>query len=127
MISNLNVLIAGGRDFNDYDLLKSYASAIINEMKCDTITIVSGMARGADLLGVKFAEENKYQIKKFPAQWNKYGKMAGFIRNKQMLDYLANESDECIVIAFWDGKSKGTKHTIETANTMNIKCFVHKY
>jgi CRISPR/Cas system CSM-associated protein Csm4 (group 5 of RAMP superfamily) len=127
MISNLNILIAGGRDFDDYALLKSFIKDIIKEIDYDTITIISGMARGADMLGVRFAEENNYQLKKFPAQWNKYGKMAGFIRNKQMLNYLVNEKDECIVIAFWDGKSKGTGHTIETAKEMNIQCFVCNY
>lgn len=127
MTSNLNILIAGGRDYDDYIRLKAFVAHTIKDMNFDTITIISGMARGADMMGVRLAEEKKYQLKKFPAQWKKYGKMAGFIRNRQMLDYIANEPDECMVIAFWDGQSKGTKHTIETAKEMNINCFICRY
>ena len=127
MTSNLNILIAGGRDYDDNIRMKAFVNHCIKDMHYDTITIISGMAKGADTLGVRLAEEMHYQLKKFPAQWRKYGKMAGFVRNRQMLNYLDNEQDECMVLAFWDGKSPGTKHMIETAREMNINCFICKY
>lgn len=66
----MKIIIAGGRDFSDYDLL----CEICDKMKYKNIEIVCGMARGADMLGYKYAKENGYKIKEFPADWNKYGK-----------------------------------------------------
>lgn len=70
------------------------------------IEIVSGGARGADKLGEKYAREKNYPIKSFPAEWQKYGKSAGPIRNAKMVDY-AN-----VCVAFWDRESKGTHDMI---------------
>ena len=85
------------------------------------IEIVSGTANGADKLGEKFAKENGYPIKQFPADWDKNGKGAGYIRNAQMAEY----ADALIV--FWDGKSKGTKHMIDLAKRANLKLKISYY
>ena len=106
------IIIAGGRDFDFYSLLRVSTLEFISEItdiNKDTIEIVSGTAKGADTLGLRFAIEFNHLIKKFPADWNKHGKSAGYKRNKQM----ANYADACIV--FWDGKSKGTSHMIDLA------------
>ncbi len=126
---NLNILIAGGRDFCNYKKLEEFVNKILGDMnhKYKTITIISGMAQGADMLGVRYSIEHEHSLLKFPAEWNLYGKRAGFIRNKQMLDYIAANQDNGIVIAFWDGNSSGTKHTIYTAQEMKIPCFVCSY
>lgn len=81
------------------------------------VEIVSGTAKGADQLGERFAKEHNYQIKQFPADWNTYGKKAGYIRNKQMAEYAD------ALVAFWNGESKGTKSMIELAekNLLQIK------
>lgn len=71
------------------------------------IEIVCGMARGADLIGKEWAEEAGYPVKAFPADWDKHGRSAGYIRNKEMSEY----ADE--LIAYWDGKSNGTKNMID--------------
>lgn len=70
--------------------------------------VVSGAARGADSLGELFAKENNIPVKQFPADWNAHGRAAGPIRNRQMAEYAD------VLIAFWDGKSPGTKNMIET-------------
>ena len=126
---NLNIVIAGGRDYRNYKNLEEFVDKIIKDMNHEykTVTIISGMAQGADMLGVQYSIEHKYALLKFPANWQLYGKRAGFIRNKQMLDYLAESQDNGMVIAFWDGQSSGTKHTIYTAREMKIPCFVCKY
>ena len=77
------------------------------------IIIVSGEATGIDTLGKSFAYENGFHVESFPANWNKYGKRAGFIRNKQMGDYATH------LIAFWDGKSRGTKNMIDYMKSLN--------
>jgi hypothetical protein len=127
--SNLNILIAGGRDYVDYQRLQEFVDETICSLNhnYETITIISGMARGADMLGVQYAIQNGYKVIKFPAQWNAYGKRAGFIRNQQMLDYLKTSQDNGMVIAFWNGVSSGTKHTINTAKQMDIPCVVCSY
>jgi hypothetical protein len=72
-------------------------------------------------LGELYANENNIKIIEFPADWEKFGKKAGYIRNEEMAKY----SDSCIV--FWDGKSKGTKHMIELAKKYNLNLKIVKY
>lgn len=115
----MKIIIAGGRDFKNYELLKQKCDYFINNI--DNIEIVCGMAKGADLLGKKYAQEKGFKIKEFPANWNSYGNSAGVIRNKEMADY----SDS--LIAFWDGKSSGTKNMIETARKLNLKIRIINY
>jgi hypothetical protein len=110
---NFKVIIAGGRTFNNYDLLCQNCDKALSLQT--EIEIVSGTANGADKLGEKYAKENGYSIKQFPADWNKYGKSAGYKRNEEMAKY----SDA--LIAFWDGNSKGTKHMIDLAKRYGLK------
>ena len=114
------VIIAGGRDFSDYDLLKVKMNRILSNIT-DEIVIISGTARGADSLGEKYATEMGYKLEQYPANWNKYGKRAGYLRNEQMADV----AHACV--CFWDSKSKGTKHMIDLANQKKLKLRVVKY
>ena len=109
----MRIIVAGGRDFNSYEMLEKELKSIIDTNKNENIEIVSGGARGADTLGIKFAKENNIPIKFFPALWDQYGKSAGMIRNKQMAEY----GD--FLLAFWDGESHGTKNMIKTMKEMN--------
>jgi hypothetical protein len=113
------VIIAGGREFKDYELLKSKLDKILQN-KTD-IQIVSGKARGADSLGETYAKERGYDIEEFPADWKKYGKPAGYIRNKQMAEY----ADACV--CFWDGVSSGTGHMIGLAKEHKLLLRVVRY
>lgn len=111
----LKVIIAGGRDFNDYELLKTKVDKILsNKKKTHKIYILSGKARGADLLGERYAKENLLEVLEFPADWETFGKRAGFKRNEEM----ANEAHA--LIAFWDGESHGTKHMIDIATKKGL-------
>jgi len=113
----MRVVIAGGREFNNYELLRE----ICDEHITPDSEIVSGGARGTDTLGERYAKETGRDLKTFPADWNKHGKGAGHIRNKQMAEY----SD--MLIAFWDGESKGTKNMIETSMKLGLKVIIQKY
>ena len=118
----MNIIIAGGRDFNNYELLKERCLAIIDSFIFkDDIKIVCGKARGADTIGENFAKEFNYQILEYPADWHKYGRSAGYIRNEEM----AKVSQ--VLIAFWDGKSKGTKHMINLAKKYNLEIHIINY
>ena len=100
----MNIIIAGGRDFNNYKLLCERLDYFFKNI---TPVIVCGEAKGADSLGRKYAEEHGLQIISMPADWKRYGKSAGFRRNGEM----AKIADA--LVAFWDGQSSGTKNMIE--------------
>ena len=89
-------------------------------MKDPITEIVSGTARGADRLGEQYANANSLPLKKMPAEWDKYGKSAGYKRNEQMAEY-----SDCL-IAFWDGQSRGTKHMIDIARRLDLEVIVIK-
>lgn len=115
----MRLIIAGGREFNDYNLLCDEVSKFIANEK--EVVIISGLARGADRLGCQFAAENGYELRGFAAEWGKFGPAAGPIRNKIM----AKNADA--LIAFWDGQSKGTMHMIDYAHKMGLKIKVVTY
>lgn len=109
------LLIAGSRDFHNYNLLKQY-------IKPEHVsTIISGCARGADTLALRYAGEFNIPVEKYPAEWSKYGLSAGYRRNKLMVDRAT------AVIVFWDGESKGTQHTINLAREANKPLKIVKY
>lgn len=119
---NYKVIIAGSRGFSNYKLLKESCDKFLREKKkTHNIIIVSGHARGADLLGEKYAKDWGYDLEIYPADWKKHGKAAGFRRNEQM----AQTADA--VIAFWDGESHGTKHMIDIAEEKGLDKRVVNY
>ena len=112
----MKIIIAGSRSFTDYQKLKEICDTFLRDQ--NNIEIVSGTCRGADKLGEQYAKERGYEITQFPANWNKYGKSAGPKRNQEMANY-ANA-----LIAFWDGKSKGTNNMIQLANRCNLDILI---
>lgn len=116
----LKVVVAGGRDFDDYNLLKETLDHLLQKRLPD-VEIVSGAARGADSLGERYAKENNLSVHRRPADWDRYGKSAGYRRNAEMAKY----ADACI--CFWDGKSRGTKHMIDLAEKEGLKVRVINY
>ena len=113
----MRVIIAGSRDIKTvepvYRAIKS-SGYVITE-------IVSGGARGVDTLGELWGEIKNIPVKVFPADWDKYGRAAGPIRNQEMADYC----DAAIFI--WDGKSAGTKNCIECVSKLKKPYIVETY
>jgi len=107
----MKLAVVGSRDFDYYPVLKEKLD-IIHEKKIITC-IVSGGASGADSLGERWAKENNIETQIFYPDWEAFGKSAGYRRNEQIII----NSDA--VIAFWDGESKGTKHSIDLAKKYN--------
>lgn len=109
------IIIAGGRDFKDYALLRDTCDKLLSRKRIShSITVVSGTARGADQMGERYANERGYPIQRFPPDWEHDGKAAGFIRNAQM----AGVADA--LVAFWDGHSKGTSNMIDVARKHDL-------
>lgn len=102
------IVVAGSRDYCNYQEAKSYIDFCISRIREEyTLIFVSGACRGADILGERYANENGYKIERYTAKWSEFGKSAGPNRNKEM----AKVAD--FVICFWDGKSIGTKSMIK--------------
>jgi hypothetical protein len=109
----MRVIIAGSRNITDY----AFVQEAVRESGFDITEVVSGGAKGVDLLGERYAEENNINIKRFIPDWSQ-GKSAGIKRNMQMGDYAE------ALIACWDGDSRGTKHMIEYAGRNGLSVYV---
>lgn len=119
-MSEFKLIVAGGRDFNDYAVLSKALWDFANAID-DEVSIISGMAKGADSLAVQWAKENNIELYEFPADWNTHGKSAGYKRNTEM-GKAANGA-----IIFWDGQSKGTNHMINIMKQLNKYVHVINY
>ena len=106
------LLIVGSRTFTNYEKLNSTCTALLANYS--EVTIVSGGARGADALAERFAREHGYLLTVFNADWETYGKSAGYRRNERMHKHIAQYPNRGCV-AFWDGQSKGTQHNFALA------------
>ena len=109
---DFRVVVAGSRNFADYDRLSVELDNYLKGKK--NVIIVSGTAKGADRMGEKYAGEHGYKIEQFPAEWGIYHKGAGPIRNMKMV----KSADA--VVAFWDNQSSGTKNIIDCARKENV-------
>ena len=114
----MNITIIGSRNFDNYEFVENIVSAVIadfaEQTNSDAITIVSGGAKGTDLLAERFAKQHSFPMLIFRPDYKSYGKAAPIRRNREILEH----SD--MVIAFWDGASKGTRYMIENAEKLNI-------
>jgi hypothetical protein len=117
----MKTIIAGSRKITD---LGTVIKAISQCGFAEEITeVVSGTARGVDMLGEAMADANGIPVKKFPANWKPNGvfdKGAGYKRNVEMGEYAD------ALIAVWDGESRGTKHMIDIMKGMGKKVYVYK-
>lgn len=110
----MKVIIAGSRTITALSLIER----AIAESGFDISEVVCGMARGADMLGYKWAQRHQKPVREFPADWQKNGRGAGPIRNQEMADY-ANA-----LIAVWDGRSAGTYDMISRAKQRGLRVHV---
>lgn len=126
----MRILVCGGRNFNDRDKLVRVLDKFCEDRELNTpidkrppcgnympenVTIIAGKARGADTMAAEWAVVNWTGLEEYPADWNKYGKAAGYIRNKQMLD----EGKPDVVIAFPGGA--GTKMMCKIAREAGVE------
>lgn len=131
-MKEIRVIIAGSRDFDDFPKLMNSCIDILSSITnknndLDKIRIVSGTARGADKLGEQYAKIAGYEVSRFPADWDGLGKRAGYIRNAEMAKFAVADGNYGVLIAFWDGKSKGTKHMIDLANKYGLEVHIVRF
>ncbi len=114
----ISLAIIGSRNFENYILAKNILLEIINENDLIVNKIISGGAKGVDKIAEKFAEEFNIDIEVIKPDWKKYGRSAGLIRNSDII----KNSD--FIIAFWNGKSKGTLDSINKAKKLNKELII---
>ena len=114
-------IIAGSRSFQDYEMLKERCDLLLKYKAEKSIEIISGTAHGADALGERYAIERGYKLIRMPANWEQEGRSAGYKRNVAM----AEKADA--LIAFWDGKSRGTEHMIRIAKDRGLQVRVIRF
>ena len=131
MSSTIKIIIAGPRDFNNQSFVFSALDMVFSRLikspektnnileinNLENIEIVEGGATGIDSLAKSYAISKNFKYKEFPADWNKYGRAAGPIRNKQMAEY----SDILIAFRYVDNPSRGTENMINQAKENNLK------
>lgn len=109
----MKIIVAGSRGFTDKNRVFKALDKLFS--KRIDIEIVSGLAKGPDTFGKEWAEENGVPLHKFSANWNKYGKSAGYKRNEEMAKF----GDAAVI--FWDGESRGSMHMINLARKYGLK------
>jgi hypothetical protein len=124
----MRVIIAGGRELDGpviESIVRSVLTSLIYEVACKTplqplaVRIMGGAARGVDKVGKVVAEKLGLDYEERPADWAKHGKAAGPIRNQDMSEWCALDP-ECHLILVWDGKSRGSKNMLQTAQAYGI-------
>ena len=115
-MSEYKILITGSRAWTDRRTIVNAFNEILKTVPVDTITVIQGECRGADLLAKEIAEFLGMNIISFPANWNRHGKAAGFMRNAEM---VAQKPDVCL--AFPIGPSKGTRHCMKLAADAGVE------
>lgn len=123
--SLMRVIVAGGRDYGkaggEPERLYDDLDRLRERHAERELEIVSGCARGADTLGERWAQERGVPVAHFPADWDRYGKAAGFIRNRVMAWYGTH------LVAYWDECSRGTRDMLDTAKAEGLPCWLRRY
>lgn len=120
MVDTTYCIVCGGRHFDDEELLTKTLDKYYKKKGNGHLKIVSGHASGADVLAEHWAKMHAVPLIVIPADWNKYGRAAGPIRNREMLGFIIRESKNPEIIAFWDGKSRGTKNMISQGEKVGV-------
>ncbi len=129
------IIIAGSRTIRDAELVKN----TLSEMFTEPVTVVSGGAKGPDTMGEEWARDMGYPIEIHKADWSNihapgavirynehgsYNIKAGMDRNKKMLESVRENPDGGMLVAFWNGKSSGTKNMIDIANEAGMEVHI---
>lgn len=112
----MRVIVAGSRSISDYSVV--WRAILASGLMGEITELVSGTAPGVDRLGESWAAKHQIPIRRFPADWTKYGKRAGYLRNELM----AQHADALILV--WDGASKGSRHMLDIARKRGIHVYL---
>lgn len=121
--TKVRLVIFGSRNAskqNVYDAIKAFRQQY-PASQYEIIEEINGCAAGADSFGAYYAKMAGYPVKEFPAEWNKYGKSAGFRRNTEMAEYAD------IGLCVWNGSSHGSQHMMSEMKRLGKPYFLYTY
>lgn len=107
----MKVLVCGSRKWQDWKLIHHR----LRQIPGTNVTLIHGAARGADTIAAKYGQMRGWNVEPHPADWDRYGKRAGIIRNRAMLDRKPR-----LVLAFQRDGSVGTQDAIDEAKRRGI-------
>lgn len=113
----MRVAIVGSRDYPAPEAVRRFVADLA--AKYPEAIVVSGAARGVDSIAASAARAHSLEVIEFPADWAGRGKRAGFERNVKIIEAADR------VVAFWDGKSRGTRHSVDLASAMEKPLYVY--
>lgn len=118
----MRTIIAGSRTVLDYRRMSTAMIEAADAIEGSIIptVVLCGMAIGADMLGYDWAKNRNLVIERYPADWRKHGKAAGFVRNEIMVEHAD------ALVALWDGKSRGTQHVIGQAERRGLRVYIYE-
>jgi len=116
----MKLAVVGSRTFSDYTFLGQVIDRLSIEKGLCISTIVSGGARGVDSMAAIYAREHDIELLEFLPNYKKYGRRAPLLRNEEII------SSSDVVLALWDGKSRGTSHSINIAKEMGKELFIER-
>ena len=121
-----HIIVCGGKTEHPQETVNGFILEVLSELGITDCEIVSGGCKGADISGEKFAEAHGFEVVRFLPDWKTFGRSAGIRRNAEMVNYISR-FEHPLVIAFWNGESRGTKFTIELARKKGIPVFIRYY
>lgn len=110
---SLTIAIVGSRKYPKPAFVRDFVRQLPKG-----VDIISGGAKGVDSVAEFSARHYGHPVTVFAAEWERWGKSAGYIRN----EYIVDAAD--FVVAFWDGESNGTDHTINLAKKRGVPHYV---
>ena len=116
----ISICVVGSRDMTDYRILSQVLDGMHLWSPHNVKQFVCGGARGADTLGERWAKQRGYPTVSMPADWDQHGKAAGPIRNAEMAEITD------VLVAFWDGHSRGTQHMLRHCHDRGILIYLYK-
>ena len=126
MPERARIIVCGGKTEHPQELVDGFILGVFSQLGITDCEMMSGGCKGADISGEIFARMHGFEVKRFPAEWSKYGRSAGIRRNAQMINYIS-QFERHVVIAFWNGESKGTRFTIEQPRKKGIPVYIRYY
>jgi hypothetical protein len=120
----MRLIVAGSRSFTDYDLLQRKLDHLTSKLNKSKLVLIHGAAKGADTLADRWAEERGVRRLVFLPNYTQ-GKRAPHIRNQEMVEFAAEQNGA--LIAFWDGKSRGTASILHKARKQNLTIRIVKF
>ena len=117
----MTVIVAGSRTITD----PATVDAAIRQSGFQVTQLLSGTARGVDTIGEQWARARGVDVLRFPANWQRFGRAAGYRRNAQLAQHAAAAAEGGALVAVWDGVSRGTRHMIDLARQQGLAVYVH--